>query len=359
MENRKSPLPLTTSLFLDFLRICSAVIVLLVHSEEKLSPSPKIFRGDTGHYAVIIFFVLSGYVISYSTSGKPSALGYAIARLTRLYSVLIPALLLTVLIQLFIIYIDPVLAHQYARRYEVIRYLLSVCFLSQIWGLSSYPTINSPLWSLCYEFWYYLFFGLWIYGGRISAKGKLLAVLAGLLAGPQIVLLMPVWLMGCFIQRLPKSNLGIGLLCLLSIASVTGAVVAFSNPGMPYSIGYPPFYFSNQFITDWLFGLFIAASIYFFPFQDLHLQKPSWFTQFRLIADLTFSLYILHYPLIILFQSLVSYTSKWWMPIALCIGIVAMIIGYAIEQKRQTWKSFFVSFFDKALPFIRNTKATV
>src|SRR5262249_13058869 len=65
-----------------------------------------------GHDAVIIFFVLSGYFISSSVirdcaKGRWSWRRYAINRLTRLYLVLLPGLLLTVFWDKLGIYFSP------------------------------------------------------------------------------------------------------------------------------------------------------------------------------------------------------------------------------------------------------------
>ena len=49
-----------------------------------------------GHTAVIVFFVLSGYVIAYVSEVKENNVkAYWASRLSRLYSLAIPAVLLT------------------------------------------------------------------------------------------------------------------------------------------------------------------------------------------------------------------------------------------------------------------------
>ena len=87
-------MPKSTSVFLDGLRVLAALTVFAGHCVLLL------YHGGfplAGHVAVIVFFVLSGYVIAYSTLSRPgmSAKRYTVARLSRLYSVVGPALLLT------------------------------------------------------------------------------------------------------------------------------------------------------------------------------------------------------------------------------------------------------------------------
>jgi peptidoglycan/LPS O-acetylase OafA/YrhL len=69
-------------------------------------------------------------------------------------------------------------------------------------------------------------------------------------------------------------------------------------PFIPYKIGYKPLYYANQFVTDWAVGLFIAATLWILPTGD-HLSTELKFANwFRKAADLTFPLYVLHFPLI-------------------------------------------------------------
>jgi peptidoglycan/LPS O-acetylase OafA/YrhL len=100
------------SVHLDAVRGIAAIAVMLSHLRylyfmdyEELphkSALLKVFYFMTGlgHPAVIIFFVLSGYLIASSIlralyKNAWSWRQYGVARLTRLYTVLIPALLLT------------------------------------------------------------------------------------------------------------------------------------------------------------------------------------------------------------------------------------------------------------------------
>lgn len=87
-------MPKAFSLYLDFVRFSAALLVLFFHANRIHRPG---FAFTTfGHEAVIIFFVLSGYVIAFVAAEKESSLRtYGIARAARIYSVAIPAILLT------------------------------------------------------------------------------------------------------------------------------------------------------------------------------------------------------------------------------------------------------------------------
>lgn len=96
----QSSYPPATSAFLDVLRIAAALVVFVNHLAQFWSPRTFAVTAPVAHGAVVVFFVLSGYVIAYSTLAREQSVRRcAVARLSRLYSVVIPALLLTWLLQ--------------------------------------------------------------------------------------------------------------------------------------------------------------------------------------------------------------------------------------------------------------------
>src|SRR5262249_47186410 len=153
--------------------------------------------------AVVCFFVLSGLVIGFVSEQKEHDFGvYLRARLARLWSVAIPALLITVLLDVLGHRINPAAYFAPAiGAVEIARQmLLSVLFLNQMRHWSVIPGSNLPYWSLSYEFAYYLLFGIAFYmRGWIR---PVLLIACGALAGLRILLLLPVWLLGWIVWRL-------------------------------------------------------------------------------------------------------------------------------------------------------------
>lgn len=83
-----------TSLYLDVVRPVAALVVLLSHVGDQLS-----FLASAGVQAVDVFFVLSGFVIAHvSASRERDPRVYFISRAARIYSVAIPTLILTVIL---------------------------------------------------------------------------------------------------------------------------------------------------------------------------------------------------------------------------------------------------------------------
>ena len=86
-----------TSLYLDLMRPIAALVVMLSHvSQTTLTDGQMEVFAYTGTEAVDVFFVLSGFVIAHVCATREGGWrDYAISRATRIYSVAMPALLLT------------------------------------------------------------------------------------------------------------------------------------------------------------------------------------------------------------------------------------------------------------------------
>src|SRR5438270_328357 len=172
----------------------------------------------------MIFFVLSGFLITLSilraiVRHRWSVGWYLSQRLTRLWVVLIPALLLGAVwdqagIHLFgvaRVYDHPslygdVLGYSIPARSNPITFLGNLTFLQRIVT----PTFgsNGPLWSLSFEFWYYLIFPCLLFVLltrvlRLRIVFLVMAVAMIIFIGPEVVDL-PVWLMGAAAVFLPR-----------------------------------------------------------------------------------------------------------------------------------------------------------
>ncbi|MDA7877732.1 acyltransferase [Akkermansiaceae bacterium] len=175
---------------LDLVRGLSALLVMLGHLRgfvffdlgelENPSIATKAFYFATGlgHQAVMVFFVLSGYfvggsVLSGLAKKRFTWAGYATARLTRLWMVLLPALLLTLAIDLLGQSWNPeAYAGAFKDRFmsgpssvqpaahDLVTFFGNMGFLQTV-TMPVYGS-NGPLWSLANEFWYYVMFPLLI-----------------------------------------------------------------------------------------------------------------------------------------------------------------------------------------------------
>jgi peptidoglycan/LPS O-acetylase OafA/YrhL len=349
------PLSQTTSFFLDVLRLFAAFTVFTVHVVILWYPSHYTpFEARFVHRAVIIFFVLSGYVIAYSTLRKerdPRA--YVLARLSRLYSVLLPALVLTALLQIAGTALDPAAYDAIGRGHDPLRYGLVALFLQSIWILNSAPPTNSPFWSLCHEFWYYALFGAAVLIRPVKARLVTITGLA-LVCGMNVLLLMPSWLMGvgCYAWgragRLPRGVALMALACVLFAI----ALCYLYLPDWPYPVAHPPFYYSAAAGSDAAVGLLFALLVWLFDQALRDLRVPDRLdAAVRWFADHTYSLYLYHFPLLFFTAAVVPFDHGSLAAVAVMILLVlAVVFGLILltESKRPAWRRLFGRIWDRA-----------
>jgi len=339
------PIASGTSVTLDLLRIGSALVVFLCHCIQFLMPAmlPKV--QPLAHHAVLIFFVLSGYVIAFSVS-RQEQLGlrsYVVSRLSRLYSVVIPALLLTALLFFAGTLLFPAFYAEMSRGSDYLRILCSAAFLQSIWFLSAAPPTNAPLWSLSYEAWYYLIFGC-----AVLIRSKhwkiLFTGIAAFMAGPNILLLLPVWLIGVaafLLRKIRATNSGSPVLAgtLLCAASAGISACANSLPNLPREVGLSPLYYSSAFISDWLFGICIGIFIVAIDLFNLAVS-PVLCSRIRAASEYTFPIYLYHYPVIVFIAAAISSTSINGISVALTsllAFVLVMILSLTTERYRPLW----------------------
>jgi peptidoglycan/LPS O-acetylase OafA/YrhL len=166
------------SSFLDFARWASALLVLLTHLNNRMfvrfSAVPVVDRSlglylwtfvcGFAHYAVVIFFVLSGFLVGgkllrdVREARAFDAPKYLVERVTRIYVVLVPVLLMTALA-------DSPGSHLFADTtvYSSIDLQTRLSGLTLMGNLANLQNIfvdpfgtNGPLGTLANEFWYYM-----------------------------------------------------------------------------------------------------------------------------------------------------------------------------------------------------------
>jgi len=301
------------SLYLDVLRLLAALVVLVSHAAWQALPAGVRWWPDSlGHNAVVVFFVLSGYVIAYVADHKEHDLrSFWVSRLARVYSVAVPALLLTLLFDRIGMALDPAFyaeGNLAAYDHFGVRLLASLAMVNELWLVSIMPFSNSPYWSLCYEMAYYLLFSLWVFGGRHRV---LLTAVAALVIGPKILLLLPVWLLGVALYhwragyRLPEvagwllwagSIVGI---VVFQVADIGAQLSAWSRGWLGDGLHHR-LHFSKHFVGDYLLALLIGA--HFLGTRCVAHRFEALLGvvagAIRSAAGLTFSIYLYHLPVV-------------------------------------------------------------
>ncbi len=333
-------MPPKFSAYLDIVRFTAALTVFLGHAAGKLWTGGFLWPlGAYGDTCVVVFFVLSGFVIGYVSDTKETIWQeYAVNRVARLWSVVLPALVLTFVIDYFGVRIAPDLYLDrpwFGGDMLPLRYLASLFLVHDFWSLGLAPGINQPFWSLSFEALYYVVFGIAFFA---RSRWKWLAIaVALLLSGPIIAALLPVWLLGFYCYRLTKHRqLPFGLaalafivgLALLALApTIRASLTGVSVPGALVQ----RYIDAGSFVLNLLgaYGLCVHAK----PLP------PRVARAIAHVAGTTFALYLLHRPLLQMFSYLGPADPASWTRRALVIGGSLAII-YALTpmtEKLRRW----------------------
>lgn len=353
----------TLSTYLDFVRLSAAVVVVLSHfAYSRLSGGEYLYIRDLklGSDAVILFFVISGYVIAYVTEKLDrTGTDYALSRLSRLYSVTFPALILTILLDQLGRVADPTLydGWWYRDSQPVRRFFANLFFVNELWFDSIRPFSNGPYWSLCYEFWYYALFGAAYY--IVGWLRIALITLIVLISGPKIMILFPIWLLGVWTFRfnkkvtvLPAMGWVFVLLPIIVYAWIksTGIYVdvrEFTMEILGEDFVRRKLKFSDEFLISYLYGMLVAMNFVGIkavsPIIERHIAVVARPIQY--CAGLTFSLYLLHYPLLHFFAAVYGgdvHDRGIQALILLSTLAAVVVIGGLTERKKHVARRVFV-----------------
>jgi peptidoglycan/LPS O-acetylase OafA/YrhL len=322
----KTGVPSVLSDWLDLVRGLAAVEVLLFHSYQLLFQeqlpganygSAIVYVYSTlwaisahGPGAVMVFFVLSGYLVGgpalvRAKIGKLNAVDYFSARASRLYVVLIPALVLS-----FVFYVSArhlsgwqmfVDSHQnldegyklFAASYSPATALCNALFLQTI--SCSIFAGNMALWSLSNEFWYYLLIFAFLSVRKTPLWALFVVAIFFLFAfaehsdslgyhtGLRFFFYFVIWSFGTVVYAISAPILVWSVFFLLGLAGTL--IVSRAGLLAPWA--------ANDFIV----GLVTAAAIVWVEFAKIRL--PSFLRFGKETAKWSFSLYAIHYPILV------------------------------------------------------------
>jgi peptidoglycan/LPS O-acetylase OafA/YrhL len=284
------------------------------------------FLTGFGHQAVMVFFVLSGFlisstVISSQISGTRSWHAYAINRSSRLYVVLIPGLLFGwvwdkvggALFASTGLYSYPLEGFGPAIAQNQITFgtfLGNMLFLQTIVS----PTFgsNGPLWSLANEFWYYVLFPVALIAGLAWAKHSLrraipLTIFAfglTILLGWEKVVGFFVWMAGCILviaHSRFRLRTGRRLILYALVSSLAlAACLAAARTGRLAALG-----------TDLPVGITFTLFLFGVLHMDFGARTRHYPRAAHHFAGFSYSLYVLHFPLLLFLRAWVAPPQRW------------------------------------------------
>jgi peptidoglycan/LPS O-acetylase OafA/YrhL len=341
-----------TSLYLDAWRLFAALTVFVGHVSGQRFTGGFLwqfapFMGE----AVAVFLVLSGFVIGYATDRGPgTAQSYAVSRLARVYSVALPALIVTFTLDSIGRLYRPELyaaSWGYVADGQFWQFVSGLLFFNQIWGLDLPQGSDLPYWTLSYEVWYYVIFGLATFAPRRLRVGSIL--LALVFVGPAIASMLPLWLLGLFGYRLCAAR---------PIPRVTGWIVfagslliwviyeIWGRGHLEALVTVPAIFRRPSLIEDYIVGaLFISNILGFHAISQAfggivaRVQKPV-----RWAAGATFTIYLLHLPVAQFLITQVPGSPTSWTTRAIVLGgtlLILFALAEATERRKDPWKRAF------------------
>lgn len=329
------------SVYLDMLRFLAAFAVVMSHVWRLVFPSFPL--PWPGHAAVIVFFVISGYVIAFAADRPGLTAGrYVLHRAVRIMSVTVPALLLSVCIAPVAgQYPIPLAGHIPFPPSEFWHAIwMNLLFLGESWYGRVLPPFNPPYWSLSYEVWYYAIFGTWIFCPRRWRLGAAAAV--ALFAGLKIALLLPVWLLGVAAYRWRYRYSSAVALRLFVFSMISGLAYFWfdcsvqirtalqqSSPRLLQGL-----HGSDQFIGDFPLALIVAVHFVAAASMGPYFRRLIRIENtVKYLASFTLSIYLLHMPLTVLIWNGLGIHNAAAYAVLLVAGIVA--IGSMTERKNR------------------------
>ena len=306
--------------FLNWSRWVAAWFVVAEHARNLIFwdyadlNSPSIFAKafyfitGFGHEAVMVFFVISGFLVggkvwSLYRAGRFGWRRYLADRLSRLYAVLIVALLLGATLDwagysFFNSY------GLYNKGYEVpiavlgappcdrmglSDFIVNALFLQKIIG-QPYGS-NGPLWSLAYEWWYYILFPALLMiclSGGLGRKllGTAVALCVFFLLPANVLCLFGIWCLGVltslWVKHVPPVWLTGGVFALVALMARLEVL--------------PSYYI-------WQYALGVAFSLLLVSLNGPATFAPLSRLSHRL-ADFSYSVYLIHFPVLMFTLSL-------------------------------------------------------
>ena len=304
------------------------------------------------HMAVIFFFVLSGFVIHLnyidklgrSANFKNEILTFYFKRFKRIYPVLIFALIFTFICDqvIFKIYPDLVAGstnYSFLNQFITFnhnKYALTGGILN-LGGLAM-PIFgsNGPLWSLSYEWWFYMIYPF-VYL-RIKNKSFALYLIIFVFAFiarlniidfvffNKLFVGMASWALGCLLAEVYLHRIKIQL-----YQFIVGLCILFI-----LNLWHPSF--GSDFIVAIAFTILISVCL-------IYSSIVNKFLKFKYLGDISYTLYVIHFPLLLVILSINLNLNNGFLPSHFFYLLIGIVLSLAL--------AFMVSpFLEKKLPYL-------
>ncbi|MGU3389476.1 acyltransferase family protein [Sphingomonas sp. M1A8_2b] len=341
------------SIYLDLLRLVAAFEVVLGHARHFVMPRlPGFISGHTGE-AVAVFFVLSGFVIAFVAEEKEHSLrAYATARLSRLYSVCLIALLSGFVCDMITrrYGIVPLTDHSFYDPAYLTNLPFSLTFTNELWFSHRVFGSNEPYWSLGFEAAYYVIFAAFFYLGRV--RGAVIGVLLMLAFGPKIVAYMPIWVFGLLAYRYIRAG-RVTMPKRLALAAFVATILVYFVVKRTMEHWAWPMYeeadlaqLAKSFVYFALVGGLVTVNIVAFrrASEGRTIFPAGLARAIRWLAGASFTLYLVHQPFFIMIASVFPKlgASRLGGPAVIAAAVVlALLIAEVSERRKRVFQRAF------------------
>lgn len=321
-------------------------------THQRAAPSEIVGEIKFASEAVIIFFVLSGYLVGGSVlrlirNNRWSWSVYLTKRVVRLYVVLIPAILFGVTLDyLGYHYLGTASAYyqppgmelgtsfHLADRFHAYVLIGNALFLESI--LVPFPGTNVSIWSLINEFWYYLAFPLIVLA--LTAKQspfKRFAYAIGACAvivfvGKHIAILFPIWILGALANILPRR------LAAKQAKLVSAFLTALLLAGM---VGVR-FFHLQMVQAGYLLGILVSLLIWAIVQQTEPSKDGLYKSVAGFFSRISYTLYLFHIPLAMFASGLINSPWKPWTYTVKNISMFVMVDAIVVLIVYGFWSLF-------------------
>jgi peptidoglycan/LPS O-acetylase OafA/YrhL len=304
-----------------------------------------------GHQSVVLFFALSGFLVGGRAFQQIwhkqwRAKSYALKRVTRLWTVLLPALILTLMwdvigaiyggsagyIGNYFTILSSGPAPGVPADHSLATLIINIAFLQTVAG-PAFGT-NGPLWSLANEFWYYVIAPIALIGispGRsivLRIVSLSIAILWAVIFPREMVILGSIWIAGAlaFLLNDRASRLAGKSLALAWVATLgwcgAGFLLSLTSPGL---------------IADLTLGFGCAAIL------PLVVRLPSLGGLYGKLShglsEISYTLYVSHYPMIFALSAILFLPFQ-FNPDAMGLFATAALILASLAQATILWWCF-------------------
>lgn len=352
--------------FLDIARVLAAAAVFLNHLRDPLflgypqlpasqrNPivSAWFFLTGFGFSAVMVFFVLSGFLVGgigleriKNRTFVPSS--YFIDRISRLFVVFVPAIIMTALVDALSLHFfpslgfwdnsNPVIASKFSEGFSshadwrtfACNLVMMQPFHCQIFSS------NVPLWSLSYEFWFYMCFGILCLSVVGGSRFRLFALVSigGIVAilGSSFLWLSVIWLFGVGAYHYEGNRLRKPLIAF-PVFLISAALVRAMHADQP----------KGDIVNN--VALLAEGAAFAWVLISMRDTRNGWLARLQPIcarlASFSYTLYLIHFPMMLLVIALLAKMfglgnlSHGVPPfsaigIGLYLGVFAIVVGLA------------------------------